>query len=648
MALNGWHPGENIIHHKLNTFNDYGVSNLFMSISGDLPPEHAEFHSTCLPFVPVTTLDELGRPWGSILASKDGKPGFIRAPRYSMLTVDANLWVGEPLIENSKLFGRDGPMLVAGIGIEFATRRRNKFAGAISRLETANNSTKLEFRVNEAIGNCPKYINVRDLIPHPNTAPSVAYHRLHLSPGDRLPDEAISFITASDTVFFGTTYKAQVKDSMRFPSHLGMNQRGGRAGFIRVVPSDGRTVVIPDFSGNRFMTSLGNIEATPLASLTFVDFVSGDILYLTGDAENIVGPEAHQLMPLQKTLTTIHVTGYTLVRDALPVRQRPGTSPERSPYSPPIRLLAEEAPRAALFDKSEHPTALLFKIELHSRSIATFTWEVSAELQITPGQAVIMDMAPLVGVPAYRHMAPSKPTSVNDDSIRTWTVSSAHGAAGPTRTYALTMREKPGGSVTGSLFAIARKLAEVRPEALEDARGLELRVGVVGVTGDFVLPEPDAGATISDAALGLALPPSLAEPRRKLLWIAGGIGLTPFLSMLKALAGTRAGWDIRLVLATAEPDVLVPLVEAAFGAEPSDDVHLAVDVFSRADVPEVDARIALRRHVGRVPREFFEPAVVDGREVYLCGSPGFEKAVMSALAVGGVPEAAVRREGFEY
>lgn len=30
--------------------------------------------------------------------------------------------------------------------------------------------------------------------------------------------------------------------------------------------------------GNRFMTSLGNIEATPMASLTFVDFESGDIL----------------------------------------------------------------------------------------------------------------------------------------------------------------------------------------------------------------------------------------------------------------------------------------------------------------------------------------------------------------------------------
>jgi hypothetical protein len=50
---------------------------------------------------------------------------------------------------------------------------------------------------------------------------------------------------------------------------------------------------------------------------------------LTGGAENLVGAEASQLMPFQKTLTTVYVTGYTLVRDALPVRQRKGTSPER-------------------------------------------------------------------------------------------------------------------------------------------------------------------------------------------------------------------------------------------------------------------------------------------------------------------------------
>ncbi|KAJ6507358.1 hypothetical protein C8R47DRAFT_1209265 [Mycena vitilis] len=642
MALAGWHRGENAIHKKLNTFDDYAVHRLYLSIEGDLPGEHAQFHSTRLPFLPVTTLDGNGRPWGSILAGENGEPGFIRVPRYSTLRLDAKLWNGEPFLENSKLFVQDQKMLVAGIGIEFGTRRRNKFAGYISHLEQEDGRINLDFFVNEAIGNCPKYINVRDLTPHPDSNPRIAYQLPRLSPEDRLPAEIIALITASDTVFLGSTYKAFAQDSLQFPSHLGMNQRGGRPGFIRVLPSDGRTVVLPDFSGNRFMTSLGNIEATPLASLTFVDFVSGDILYLTGDAENLVGQDAMKLMPFQKALTTVHVTGYTFVRDALPVRQRNGTIAEKSPYSPPIRLLAEETAPLALLDKSE---ALLSRIDLRSPSIATFTWDASVELQIKPGQAVIMDMSPLVGVPAYRHMAQNKPTSVNDDSIRTWTVSSSHPSAG-TRSFSLTMREKPGGAVTGPLFTIARKLAELKPDALVDSRPLQLRVGIVGVTGDFVLPT-DPGPSVSDAELGLMVPLT-APTTKKMLWVAGGIGLTPFLSMLKALGGSNGtGCDIRFLLATREPEILVPLVASALGAG-SSHVRLTLEVFSQANIPEVAPGITLRRHVGRIPHDFFNATQAQARHVYLCGSPGFEKAALAALRKGGVPESAVTREGFEY
>lgn len=72
---------------------------------------------------------------------------------------------------------------------------------------------------------------------------------MHLMDHDRLPPDAIAFITRADTVFLGSIYKATQENLKRFPSHVGMNQRGGRAGFIRVLPSDGRTVVLPDYSG---------------------------------------------------------------------------------------------------------------------------------------------------------------------------------------------------------------------------------------------------------------------------------------------------------------------------------------------------------------------------------------------------------------
>jgi len=46
------------------------------------------------------------------------------------------------------------------------------------------------------------------------------------------------------------------------------------------------------------MTCLGNVEATPLTSLTFASFKTGDILYLTGNARNLYGVEAQVIMPL--------------------------------------------------------------------------------------------------------------------------------------------------------------------------------------------------------------------------------------------------------------------------------------------------------------------------------------------------------------
>ena len=89
---------------------------------------------------------------------------------------------------------------------------------------------------------------MRDLVPISDTHPRVVYRRLDLSSDERMPEDIISLIHDSDTLFLGTYYNAG-EDEERLPSHVGMNQRGGRPGFARVRPSDGRTLVIPDYSG---------------------------------------------------------------------------------------------------------------------------------------------------------------------------------------------------------------------------------------------------------------------------------------------------------------------------------------------------------------------------------------------------------------
>jgi len=55
-------------------------------------------------------------------------------------------------------------------------------------------------------------------------------------------------------------------------------------------------------------------------------------------------------------------------------------------------------------------------------------------------------------------MSAARPSLVNDDFIRTWTISSVAMGNLDTNSFALTMREKPGGVVTGALFSILSRV----------------------------------------------------------------------------------------------------------------------------------------------------------------------------------------------
>jgi hypothetical protein len=51
-----------------------------------------------------------------------------------------------------------------------------------------------------------------------------------------------------------------------------ISHRGGLPGFVRV---QGDELTIPDFRGNRYFNTLGNLIAEPRASLLFIDFEKG-------------------------------------------------------------------------------------------------------------------------------------------------------------------------------------------------------------------------------------------------------------------------------------------------------------------------------------------------------------------------------------
>jgi len=445
---------------------------------------------------------------------------------------------------------------------------------------------------------------------------------------ERLPPRVVELITEADTVFIASIYQSDHLTAKKYPSHAGMNARSGLPGFTRVRPSDGRTVVLPDYSGNRFLMSLGNIESAGLVGLTIVSFTTGEVLYLTGKAQVLVGEPSFKIMARQPSVALMETTGFTLVSDALPVRQEPGSEVERSPYSPKVKYLAEE--EAGLSGTSGGYKVKLTSALQYADNIATLRFEVLAKngcsgLDIRPGQAIVLDFMDYIGPPVYRHMADGKPDSLNDDRVRTWTVSSAHEDRSTTW-FELTMREMKNGVVTGQLFQLLRSKWRQGEETSLSIRNI---AEVVGVTGDFYMGQGPVC----------------------MLWVAGGIGITPFLAMFTALVqrkdhSKRA--DVVLALSSREPDVAFQLLGRSLTGLPPN-VQVRIDFFSNQanisapDLEDIGVQVVM--HKGRIPSEYWA-GVDGGREIFICGPGGFGDAAQAGLTNAGVPASSIRREGF--
>src|ERR1044072_2445981 len=64
---------------------------------------------------------------------------------------------------------------------------------------------------------------------------------------------------------------------------IDVSHRGGQPGFLGL-DREG-AIVVPDFRGNGFFQTIGNLLAYPRAGLLIPDFPTGDLLQVTGTAE---------------------------------------------------------------------------------------------------------------------------------------------------------------------------------------------------------------------------------------------------------------------------------------------------------------------------------------------------------------------------
>ncbi|GAB4816610.1 hypothetical protein N2152v2_003656 [Parachlorella kessleri] len=300
-----------------------------------------------LPILYITAQDASGQLWATALV---GQPGFVAVSKDPSKVVISNAL----LLGGGELTLQPG-QTVGCLGLLPSSRRRVRLNGTISHVEPAQQGRLLlTLQVQQAYGNCPKYIQKRNLqlsSDHLAAAGKAGGSGRSAGPlgaaEQALVRAADTFVIASSsgrqepltdapvtqgsrllaTLFGGTSSQRHLEAD---PSAFGadLSHRGGLPGFVQVLEG-GSVLKWGDYEGNFMFNTLGNLLVNPSCSLLFLDFTNGDMLQVTGDAE--VLHKDKQLPGAQRAVRLV-VREYAYSPAALPLRQVGAV--EYSPYNP--------------------------------------------------------------------------------------------------------------------------------------------------------------------------------------------------------------------------------------------------------------------------------------------------------------------------
>jgi predicted pyridoxine 5'-phosphate oxidase superfamily flavin-nucleotide-binding protein len=251
MDMSAFHPGEIEIQRRRGVRQE--AVRVGSIIAPAIPAELAPLLALQRLAV-AATVDPAGRPWASLFT---GPEGFITAVDGQLLRLAGHTSLDE-IVRANLGANADLGLLV----LDPRTRLRLRFNGG-GHLAPEG----LFLLVREVYGNCRKYIQKRRIVSGSWPPPRAAFGSGSLDARQQ------ALVAGADTLFLATWTPEGGADA----SH-----RGGRPGFVRVL--DAGHIEFPDYPGNNMFNSLGNIARHPRAGLLFADFVSGDLLQITGRA----------------------------------------------------------------------------------------------------------------------------------------------------------------------------------------------------------------------------------------------------------------------------------------------------------------------------------------------------------------------------
>ncbi len=559
-----WHAGEKqlqAIYHVAERMEEIG----HRVIRDYMPEQHREFYQQ-LPFMVVGAVDANNRPWATIL---EGPQGFIASADPQHLRLATSLDPQDPATP-----GLQSGHAIGMLGIELHTRRRNRINGVVQHAS----DTSFEVAVEQSYGNCPQYIQKRVFTQMPGTDTGNTVRQDFTG----LNEQTRALIGVADTFFIASYVDHDGGRS------VDVSHRGGRAGFVKV---EGNLLTIPDYAGNLFFNTLGNLQANPIAGLLFVDFASGDMLQLTGRTELLLDSPLIKAFEGAERLWTFEVEQAVvrpgavktrwLFRDYAPTSLATGTWAETD------ERLRQNAQRG------QWQQWRVVRIEQESSDIRSFYLQApdNAAIRFAPGQ----------------HLPVRVAMGDKGGLVRTYSISSAPS--------------------DGHIRISIKRLGAV-------SRHLHDSVQV----GDVLEVRPPLGSfTLID------------ETDRPVVLMGAGVGITPMISMARELVAhnlqqqrqrsihlfqsARAGQEL------AFQEELAALQQRSAGLL---HIHRALSSPGADSVLERDYQVAGRLSFADVKARL----PLDDYDFYLCGPAGFLQAMYDGLRGVNISDPRIHAEAF--